>query len=95
MKQNTNISYKVDGVSLRCFNDQKAFIEYSSDIDDLYNNIQDYNPRKRRRALIVFDDMNANMISNKKPHPTVTELFTTRRKLIFSPVFLLSQNLHY
>lgn len=39
MKQNTDISYKVDGVSLRCFNDQKAFIEYSSDIDDLYNNI--------------------------------------------------------
>lgn len=39
MKQNTNISYKGDGVSLRCFNDQKAFIEYSSDIDDLYNNI--------------------------------------------------------
>ena len=45
-------------------------------MDDIYINIKDYNPNKKRKILIVFDDMIADMISNKKCNPIVTELFT-------------------
>ena len=51
---------------LNYFNDSKAFIEYSNDMDDVYKNIEEYNPNKKRRLLIVFDDMIAHMFSNKK-----------------------------
>ena len=54
-------------------NDFKAFIEYSDDIDDIYKNIEEQNPNKKRKILIVFDDMIADMLSNKKFHPIVTE----------------------
>ena len=42
----------------------KAFIEYSQTIDDVYENLEDYNPTKKRKVLIVFDD--ANMETNKE-----------------------------
>ena len=48
------------------FKDPKDFIEYSNDMEDVYKNIEDYNPRKKRKILIVFDDMIAVMINNKK-----------------------------
>ena len=41
----------------------KAFIDYSQTIDDAYENLEDYNPRKKRRVLIVFDYMIAGMES--------------------------------
>ena len=44
----------------------KAFIDYSQTIDDVYGNLEDYNPTRNRRVLIVFDDMSADMESNKK-----------------------------
>ena len=44
-------------VGLDHFNDSKAFIEYSNDMQDVYKNIEEYNLRKKRKALIVFDDM--------------------------------------
>ena len=47
-------------------NDCKTFIEYSNDMDDIYKNIEEYNPSKKRKILIVFDDMIADMLSNKK-----------------------------
>ena len=43
----------------------KAFIDYSQTIDDVYENLEDYNPTKKRRVLIVFDDMIADMESIK------------------------------
>ena len=43
----------------------KAFTDYSQSIDDVYENLEDYNPTKKRRELIVFDDMKADMKSNK------------------------------
>ena len=46
--------------------DPKAFIEYSQTIDDVYENLEDYNPTKKRRVLTVFDSMIADMESNKK-----------------------------
>ena len=65
----------------------KPFIEYSNDIQDVYKNIDDYNLGKKRKTIIVFDDMIADMISNKKLNPVVTELFIRGRKLNISIVF--------
>ena len=66
----------------------KAFIDYSQTIDDIYENLEDYNPTKKRRVLIVFDDMIADMESNKKLSPTVSELFLRGRKLNILLVFI-------
>ena len=63
------------------FNDPKAFIEYSSDMRDVYKNINYYNTDKENKILIVFDDMTADMIHNKKLDSMVTELFIRERKL--------------
>ena len=66
---------KRESVGINHFNDPKAFIEYSNDMHDVYKNIDDYNPDKENKILIVFDDMIANMINNKKLNSIVTELF--------------------
>ena len=50
-------------------------MEYSNDMQDVYKNIEDYNPIKKRKVLIIFDDMIADMINNNKLNPIVTELF--------------------
>ena len=42
---------------------------------DIYKNIEEYSPNKNRKILIVFDDMIADMVSNKKINPIVIELF--------------------
>ena len=65
----------------------KAFIEYSNDMH-IYKNIEEYNPNKKRQILIVFDDMIADMLSNEKFNPVVTELFVRGRKLNISLVLL-------
>ena len=70
------------------FDDPKVFIDYSHDMQDVYKNIEDYNPRKNRKVLIVFDDMIADMINNKKLNTRVTELFIRDRKLNISIVFI-------
>ena len=44
-------------------------------MDDIYKNVEEYNPNKKQIVLIVFDDMIADMVSNKKLNPIVTELF--------------------
>ena len=63
-------------------------IEYSNDMQDVFKNIEDYNPGKKLKILIVFDDMIADMINNKKLNPIVTELFIRYRKLTTSIVFV-------
>ena len=57
-------------------------------MQDAYKNIEDYNPIKKRKVLIAFDDMITDMISNKKLNPTVTELFIRGRNLNISIVFI-------
>ena len=79
---------KREGVGINHFKDPKAFIEYSNDMHDVYKNIDDYNPDKENKILIVFDDMIADMIHNKKLNPIVTELFIRGRKLNVSLVFI-------
>ena len=68
----------------------KLLFEYLNDMDDIYKNIEEYNPNKKRRTLIVFDDMIADMLNNKKINPTVTELFIKGRKIF---LLFLSHNL--
>ena len=57
-------------------------------MEDLYKNIEEYNLEKKCKILIVFDDMIADMINNKKLNPVVTELFFRGRKLNISNVFI-------
>ena len=56
---------KTESVGLKHFNDPKVFIEYSDDMQDVYKNINDYNPDEENKILIVFDDIIADMINNK------------------------------
>ena len=82
---------KKESTGLIHLNDSKAFIKYTNDMDDIYNNIKEYNLNEERKILIVFDDMIADMLSNKKLNPLVTELYIRGRKLNISLV--LSHNL--
>ena len=50
-------------------------------MQDIYKNIEEYNLGKKRKVLIVFDDMIADMINNKNLHPVVTELFIRKCSL--------------
>ena len=71
---------------IKDFNDPNVFIKYLNDIQDVYKNIEKYNIGKKRKILIVFDDMITDMI-NKKLDPVVTELLIRGRKLNISVVF--------
>ena len=75
-------------VGLKCFNDPKAFIEYSNDMRDVYKNIDECKVDKDCKILIVFDDMIADIIKNKKLNSIVTELFIRERKLNSSIIFI-------
>ena len=79
---------KREKVGLDHFDDPKAFIEYSNDMQDVHKNIDDYNPRKKHKVVIVFGDMIADMINNNKLNPIVTELFIRGRKRNVSIVFI-------
>ena len=79
---------KREKVGLNQFIDPKAFMEYSNDMQDVYKNIEDYKPIKKRKILIVFDDIIADLINNNKLNPIVTELFIRGRKLNISIVFI-------
>ena len=66
---------------LKHYDDPKAFIEYSNEMQDVYKNIEEYNLGKKRKVLIVFDDIVSDMINNKNLNPVVIELFIRSRKL--------------
>ena len=78
---------KREKVGLDHFDDPKAFIEYSNDMQDACKDIEDYNLKNNRKVLIVFDDMIADMINSKKLDSIVSELFTRGRKINISIVF--------
>ena len=58
-------SKKHENAWIKYLNDSNAFIECSDTMDDVYENIDDYNPSRKRKILIVFDDMIADIMSNK------------------------------
>ena len=55
---------------------------------DVYKNIDEFSPNKKNKILIVFDDMIADMINNKKLNSIVAELFIGGRKLNIFPIFI-------
>ena len=66
---------KREDAGIKNFNDPSAFIEYSNTMDDVYNNIDDYNLRRKRKILIVFDDVIADIMTNKRFQAIIKELF--------------------
>ena len=72
---------KSESTGLMNFNDSKALIENSNDMVDIYQNIEKYNPSKKRKILIVCDDMVADMLNNKL-NKIVTEIFIRGKKNI-------------
>ena len=66
---------------IKNYNDPNAFIEYSNSMDDVLSNIDDYNQREKKRILIVFDDMIADIMTNKTFQAIIKELFIRCRKL--------------
>ena len=62
-------------------------------MDNTYKNIEEYNPNKKRKILIVFDDVNSDILNNKKLNPIVTELFIRIRKLNISLIFITQSQL--
>ena len=79
---------KRKGVGINHFNDPKAFIDYSNDMHDVYKNIDEYNPYKKNKILIVFDKMIADMFHNKKLNSIVIKLFIRGVKLNISLFFI-------
>ena len=57
---------KLRGVGLKHCTNSKVFIEYSNYMDAIYENIEEYNPNKEHKILVVCDDIIADMFSNKK-----------------------------
>ena len=78
---------KHENVGIKNLNDPNAFTECSNTMDDVYENIDDYNP-VRKKKLIVPDEMIADMITNKKLQAIIEELFIRCRKLNTSLVFI-------
>ena len=68
-----------EDTGLKYLKDSKAFIEYPNDMDDIYEDIEQYNTDKEHKILIIFDNMIADLLINIKLNPIVTELFIRGR----------------
>ena len=79
---------KREDVGIKYLNVPKSFVEYSNTMDDVYNNIDDYNPNRKRKILIVFGDIIADIMTNKRFQAIIKELFIRCRKLNISFVFI-------
>ena len=79
---------KHENGGIKHLNDPNALIERSNTMDGVYKNINDYNPRRKRKNLIVFDDMIADAKDNKKLQAIIEELFIRCRKLNISLAFI-------
>ena len=79
---------KRESVGLKYCSDSKAFIESSHDTDDIYEKNDEYNPNKKRKVLIISDDMIDDMFNTKQISPIVTELFMRVRTMYISVVFI-------
>ena len=79
---------KREDAGMKHLNNSKEFIECSNMMDDIYENINDYNPIRKRKKLIIFDDMIVYIMGNKKFQAISKELFIRCRKLNISLVFI-------
>ena len=80
---------KREDVGIKYCTDLNGFIECSNTMDDVYQKIYQYNPSRKRKILIVSDDMVADIMSNKKFKAIIKELFSRCRKLNISLVFII------
>ena len=74
---------KHENAGIKHLNDINAFIECSNTMGNVYQNIDDYNISRKRKILIVFDDMIADIMSNKKFQAIIKELFISAENSIF------------
>ena len=79
---------KREQAGIKNLNDPHAFIEYSEDMDDVLDDINNYNKNRGKKVLIVFDDMFADIEYNKKFKRIIKELFYRARKINVSIVFI-------
>ena len=79
---------KQESSELKQLNYSKGFIEYSNDMDDIYKNTEEKIQIKKRKILIVYDDIIADMVCNKKLNQIVTELIIRETKVNISLVFI-------
>ena len=79
---------KHEDAGIKNLDDPTAFMEYSNTTYDVYNNIDDYNPRRKRKILIVSDDMITDIMTNNRFQAIIKELFIRCRKLNISLVFI-------
>ena len=79
---------KREQAGIKNLDDPKAFIEYSDDMDDVLDDINNYNKNRDRKVLIVFDDMIADIEYNKNFKKIIKELFYIARKINVSIVFI-------
>ena len=79
---------KCEDAGIKHVNNPNRFIECSKTIDDVFEDIDNYSPKRDKKVLIVFDDMIANIMINKKFHAVIKELFIRCRKLNISLVFI-------
>ena len=79
---------KRENAGTKHLNDSNAFIECSNTMNDLYENIDEYNQSRKRKILIAFDDMVADIMTNKLFQAIIKELFIRCRKLSISLAFI-------
>ena len=79
---------KCEDAGIKHLNDPNAFIGCFNTMDDVYENINDYDLSRKRKFLIVFDDMIADIMTNKKFQDIIKELIIRSRKLNISLVFI-------
>ena len=79
---------KREDAGIKHVNNPNAFIVCSNTMDDVYEDIDNYNPKRNKKVLIVFDDMIADIMTNKRFQAIIKELFIRCRKLNISLVFI-------
>ena len=82
------LNKKRENAGITHVNNPNAFIKCSNTMSDVYKNINDYDPIRRRNKLIVSDDMIADIMGNKKFQALIKKFFITCRKLNVSLVFI-------
>ena len=82
------LTKKRKDVGIKSCNDPNIFIECSNRMDDVHQNIDDYNPNTDGKVLIVFDEIIEEVMSNKKFQTIIKELFIRCRKANISRVFI-------
>ena len=79
---------KREQTGIKSVKDPYAFMEYSNDMNDVLENINNYNKNRDKKVLIIFDDMIADIMRSEKFKAIVKELFIRCRKLNISIVFM-------